>query len=119
MKETTIKIHCSLLKLIPLLLISDNQCLGEEFQTASSESHGNNGTNLNYRMTEIEAQNRQQKREIELLKIAADKDRQIIYGLSSRVALLEVSAPLASPSDDNILQRSKRPYRLLPPNSFR
>ena len=118
MKETTLKILCSLLKLIPLLLISNDQCLGEEFQTASSEL-GGNGTHLSYRMTEIEAQNRQQKKEIELLKIAADKDRQIIYELSSRVALLEVSATLAIPSDVNIPQRPKRPYRLLPPKRFR
>ena len=60
MKETTINILCSLLKLISLLLISDNQT-GEEFQTASSELDGN-GTHLSYRMTEIEAQNRQQKK---------------------------------------------------------
>ena len=101
------------LSLICILLKANYQCVSaEEMQIGSTAlsvskvQHGNHESDLNYRMKEIEAQNRHHKEEIVSLKIAADRDRKFIDELSGRVARLEV------------LDRRKRIFRLLPPNAI-
>jgi len=114
MGETKKKAICFFLRfsLLFILLNSNHQCEAEEKQLSSpaisTESQHSNGegSNLNDRMTKIEAENRQQKEEINSLKISAVKDRKTISELIGRVGLLEV-----------IERRNKRPYRLLPPIS--
>lgn len=113
MGESNNMIFCLLLRLslLCILLKVNNQFVNaEEMQVGSTalsvseEQHGSHESNLNYRMKEIEAQNRQQKEEIVSLKIAAVRDRKFINELSGRVASLEV------------LGRRKRLYRLVPSN---
>ena len=113
MGKTKKKIICIFLRfsLLFILLNSNHHCEAEEKQLSSpaisTESQHSNGegSNLNDRMTKIEAENRQQKEEMNSLKISAVKDRKTISELSGRVARLEV------------IGRRKRPYRLLPPIS--
>jgi len=83
----------------------------------STEWYGD-GPNLRDRMTEIENQNQLQKEEISSLKIVAVKDRKAISELSIRVARLE-AAPKNNYGGDKVLEREKRPYRLLPTDSLR
>ena len=113
MRETNNRIFCFLLRLslLCILLKANYQCVSaEEMQIGSTAlsvsevQHGNHESDLNYRMKEIEAQNRHHKEEIVSLRIAADRDRKFIDELSGRVARLEV------------LGRRKRLYRLVPSN---
>jgi len=73
------------------------------------------GNNLNHRMSQIEAKSQRQENEIYFLKTTVGEDKRIIRQLRGRVSGLE-SLMLTGNSESNekLLMRSKRPYRLLP-----
>jgi len=75
----------------------------------------NDGKNLNDRMSQIEAKSQRQENEISFLKTTVVEDKRIIRQLRGRVSRLE-SFMLTSSSETNekLLLRPKRPYRLLP-----
>jgi len=75
----------------------------------------NDGNNLNDRMSQIEARSQRQEHETSFLKATVVEDRRIIRQLRSRVSSLE-SLMLTKNLETNekLLLRPKRPYRLLP-----
>ena len=90
--------------------------------TQLSQTRGNvgqfdqtDGNNLKDRMSKIEAKSQRQEKEISLLKTAVVEDKRTIRQLRSRVSSLE-SLMMTSNSETNekLLLRPKRPYRLLP-----
>ena len=78
----------------------------------------NDGNNLNYRMSQIEAKSQRQEQEISLLKTTVVEDKRIIRQLRGRISSLE-SLMLTSNSkiNEKLLLRPKRPFRLLPLHS--
>lgn len=73
--------------------------------------------NLNDRMSEAEALIKQQGGEISVLKTTVDESREVIYQLSDRLANLGESVVFNKnneKSNDEILFRQKRPFRLVP-----
>ena len=80
--------------------------------------HQSDGTNLNDRMSQIEAKSRSQENDISFLKAIIVEDKRTIRQLKGRVSSLEAFM-LAKNSETNgrPLLRQKRPYRLLPVHS--
>jgi len=75
----------------------------------------NDETNLNDRMSQIEAKNQQQEKEILFLKAVVVEDKRDIRHLTLCVSRLEsLLATKNSASSEKLLTRPKRPYRLLP-----
>jgi len=75
----------------------------------------NDGDNLNDRMSQIEAKSQRQENEISFLKVTAVEDRRIIRQLRGRVSSLEsLMLTRNSETNEKLLLRPKRPYRLLP-----
>jgi len=66
------------------------------------------------RMSKIEAQNRQHEKEISLLKTERVEDKNEIHKLRNRVARLEALSTFDGKTNEDILGRQKRPYRLIP-----
>ena len=81
------------------------------------ESKKCDDADLNGRMAKMEAKSQQQQAKIEILQTQLEEEKKFSKQLSGRISQLEASS--ASPSypteNDKILERSKRPYRLLPP----
>ena len=78
-------------------------------------------SNLNDRMSLIEAENQQQRKEISFLKAVVVEDKRDIRHLTRRVSRLESLLVMAksSASSEKLLMRPKRPYRLLPVGQIR
>lgn len=76
-----------------------------------------NSLNFNDRISKIEADNQSQKIEITLLNSLSQEDRKVIKQLNVRVAQLE-KLVVNNETDEKILGREKRPFRLLPLNAF-
>jgi len=84
-------------------------------QTSVAQFKQNDGNNFNDRMSLIEAKSQLQEREIYLLKTTAVEDKRIIRQLRGRVTSLEsLMLTRNSETNEELLLRSKRPYRLLP-----
>ncbi len=75
---------------------------------------GTNGLNLNDRVSKLETHNHHQDKEIGNLKNLVETERKISHQLRDRVAQLEESN-----DNPNIIERPKRPVRLLPPHILR
>jgi len=77
-----------------------------------------NGDRLNFneRMSNLEAENRQQRQEMSVMKATIDENRKEMENMNGRVSLLEQSERTENQKSDNIdfLSRPKRPYRLIP-----
>ncbi len=74
-------------------------------------------TSFNNRMTNVKAINEKQDREIKDLTNQLEEEREFSKKLSGRLSQLEASViPSSMHSDKLLLERSKRPFRLLPPN---
>ena len=69
--------------------------------------------NLNVRMSKLEAENRQQKQEMAVMKATINENRKEMENMNGRVSTLEKSENHQSDNID-VLSRSKRPYRLIP-----
>jgi len=71
------------------------------------------GSNLDDRVSEIEGQNRQNVKEMSLLKTIVSEDRKMISQLNGRLSQLEafvnVINTAATNSNENIYGRAKRP----------
>lgn len=67
---------------------------------------------LKSRMERIEAKSQRQEKEIEVLKTQLEEEKKFSERLSGRISQLEA---LTNPiENDQLLERPKRPYRLLP-----
>lgn len=71
---------------------------------------------LKGRMKRIEAKNQHQETEIEVLKTLLEEERRFSKQLSGRISYLEASTIPNFMEKGHFLKRSKRSYRLLPPN---
>lgn len=71
--------------------------------------------NLGNRMSAIEAKNRYQEDEIALLKTLRAEDKIVINQLKNRVEQLEKTVANVD-SNEKVLARPKRPFRLAPAN---
>lgn len=69
-------------------------------------------SNLNSRMSAVEARGKQQENDVSTLKATVNEDKKEIHFLANRVAALESSAADHTIHDDR--QLMKRPARLLP-----
>ena len=69
--------------------------------------------NLGNRMSEIEIKSKKHEDEIGALKTLRAEDQKVINQLRNRVDQLELTANSAS-TNDQILERQKRPFRLAP-----
>ena len=109
MEQDSFKMFCFLLKVVLLLQLtySINHQLGAE----ASQSE------VLERLSKVEAHNRQQEKEMSLLKNQAFGDRKEIHKLRGRVAHLEAST-FTNITSDAIIGRQKRPVRLLPSRLF-
>jgi len=70
-------------------------------------------------MSEIEAKSRHQENEIGILKTLRVENQKVINQLRDRVDQLELTVKSASATNENILERQKRPFRLAPVNFHR
>ncbi len=86
-------------------------------ENESVEINRGEGEYLKGRMERMESKSQNQEKEIEVLKTLLEEEKKFSKQLSGRISQLEASS--ASPSypteNDQILERPKRPYRLLPP----
>jgi len=123
MKKNNRKTFWFLFKLILLLQLYSHLKFTTEASQISptirenvAQFEGNDGTNLNDRMSKMETQSRKQENEISFLKRAVFEDKKTIRHLRGRVSSLESLLMLASNSEtsEKLLLRPKRPYRLLP-----
>ena len=127
MKKNNRKTFWCIFKLILLLqLYSHLKFTTEASQVIPTRENvpqfeGNDGTNLNDRMSKMETQSRKQENEISFLKRAVFEDKKTIRHLRGRVSSLESLLMLASNSEtsEKLLLRPKRPYRLLPLHTAR
>ncbi len=74
------------------------------------------GENFNDRMSQIEAKSQRQENDISFLKVIIIEDKRTIRQLRGRVSNLESLLLQAtnSKTNDQLLLRQKRPFRLLP-----
>lgn len=113
-----------LLRLIVLLklLFNYKQCTSEAteigFRFPDKYNSPKDEWNLKDRMKQMEDRSQRQEKEIDHLKTNAYYDRKEINQLKSRVAQLEASQTVNSFYSSKVLERSKRPYRLLPTNTY-
>jgi len=81
------------------------------------------GKNLNDRMSQIEAKSQRQENDISFLKGIIVEDKRTIRQLRGRVSSLEsiMLQTSNSKTNDQLLLRQKRPFRLLPvhPDGYR
>lgn len=78
--------------------------------------HYIDGRNIIERMSKIESENGEQKKEIVVLKTTMDGQTKEIEKLKDRVAQLEQFVPINNNKTKaiQVLARPKRPYRLIP-----
>jgi len=57
-----------------------------------------------------------QEKEVEALKTQIEEEKKFSKQLSDRISQLEASTYPSSKEDAQLLERPKRPYRLLPPH---
>jgi len=108
MEHDSVKMLCFLLKLILLFHLTNSI---NQFQLGASATQ----PELYERMSKIEATNRLQATEISVLKTNSIEDRSEIHRLIDRVGQLEASIYMNKTNNDQeILERQKRPARLLP-----
>ena len=105
--------------LITIIGISSNEgSFAAEKAGNQDETYIQNGDrlNLNERMSKLEAENRQQKQEMALIKTTIDENRKEMGYLNGRVSTLEKSETAKNQKSDEteVLSRPKRPYRLIP-----
>jgi len=121
MEETSLKIIWFFLSIWLLF----QQLLGTGFslEVAKDENgvtQSNNGKeiDLSVRMTNMEAKSMKHEREIEVLHTLLEQEKKFSKQLSDdRILQLEASEAIPTPGkSDELLGRSKRPFRLLPPN---
>ena len=102
--------------MVAIISISSNE------GSFSAEAAGNEGTphnqngdylNFNQRMSNLEAENRQQKQEMAVMKTTIDDNRKDMENMNGRVALLEQSERTENQKSNNIDVLS-RPKRKLP-----
>ena len=110
MEQESFKMFSFLLKIILLLQLAYS--INHQFGAEASQPE------VYERLSKVEAHNRQQEKEISLLKTRAIGDRKEIHLLRNRVAHLEAASTLPNLSSDAIIGRSKRPVRLLPVRLF-
>ena len=80
------------------------------------ESNKCDGTDLNSRLTKLEAKSQYQEVKIEVLQTQLEEERKFSKKLSSRISQLEALVDSSFSENDQVFQRPKRPYRLLPPS---
>jgi len=109
-----------LLRLTLLIQFTTGSATSDQVKTTTVQvgSSSYNDLNLSNRMLEIEAKNRHQEGEIALLKTLRVEDKREIIQLRDRVEHLETSMTKTT-GHETILERQKRPFRLLPANSHR
>jgi len=105
--------------LITIIGISSNEgSFAAEKDGNQDESYILNGDrlNMNERMSKLEAENKQQKQEMAVMKTTIDENRKEIGNLNGRVSTLEKSETAKNQKNDEteVLSRPKRPYRLIP-----
>ena len=108
---------CCVLLRLPLLLFLHFAADATQIRESSNDefiTRNAGGLNLNDRVSKLEAHNNHQDQEIGNLKNTIVEERKVSHQLRGRVAKLEES-------NDNlkIIERHKRPYRLLPPHIAR
>ena len=81
-----------------------------------TQSKNGKEINLNARMTNMEAKSLKQEREIEVLHTLLEEEKKFSKQLSGRISQLEASAIPNPVITEELLGRSKRPSRLIPPN---
>ena len=79
------------------------------------ESKTSDGTDLNSRLTKLEAKSQHQEVKIEVLQTQLEEERNFAKQLSSRISKLEVPDDPSFSKNDQLIKRPKRPYRLLTP----
>ena len=87
-----------------------------KIENGVTQSNNGKDIDLNIRMTNIEAKSLKQEREIERLHTLLEEEKKFSKQLSDRISKFEATAVPIPIKSDEILGRSKRPYRLLPPN---
>ena len=100
-----------MMELITINLTTAESIQNKIIKTTAAELDGNS-LNFNDRISKIEAENQNLKREIALLKSLSKEDRKVINQLNGRVKQLE--AFLVDDETGNTPEREKRPFRLLP-----
>jgi len=91
-----------------VLLLQLTNCINHRFGADASQS------DVYERLSKIEAHNRQQEKEVSVLKIKGVEDRSEINGLRNRVARLEESSTFTNLTNKEMAGRQKRPFRLIP-----
>jgi len=66
--------------------------------------------------TKTSRKSQHQEREIEVLKTLLEEEKKFSKQLSGRISQLEASTNPNSMENDQLLERQKRPYRLIPPH---
>jgi len=107
--------------LIIWLLFGQHLVAGFSLEVAKDENgvtESNNGKeiDLNIRMTKMEAKSLKQERAIEVLHTLLKEEKKFSKQLSDRISKFEVTAIPIPIKSEELLGRSKRPYRLLPSN---
>lgn len=107
--------------LIIWLLFGQHLVTGFSLEVAKDENgvtESNNGKeiDLNIRMTKMEAKSLRQERAIEVLHTLLKEEKKFSKQLSDRIYKFEVTAIPIPVKSEELLGRSKRPYRLLPSN---
>ena len=104
------------LKVLLLIAIIGISSKEESFSAEAAGDKNCNRLNLNDRMSKLEAENRQQKQEMAVMKTTIDENRNEMENMNGRVSTLEQSERTENQKSGNIdvLSRPKRPYRLIP-----
>jgi len=107
--------------LIIWLLFGQHLVTGFSLEVAKDENGVTESSNgkeidLNIRMTKMEATSLRQERAIEVLHTLLEEEKKFSKQLSGRISQLEASTIPILIKSEELLGRSKRPYRLLPPN---
>jgi len=114
------KISWFFLRIWLLFQLCPQNGFGEEVHKdndAVIESKTSDGTDLNSRVAKLEAKSQHQEVKIEVLQTQLEEERKFSKQLSSRISQLEALADPSFSENDQVLQRPKRPYRLLPPSA--
>lgn len=113
MEQDSFKMFCFLLRVT--LIFQLFYSINDQFIGAEASK-----PDVYERLSKIEAHNRQQGKDISLLKTHAIGDRKEIHKLKDRVAHLEAASTLLpNISSDAVIGQQKRPARLLPARLFR
>lgn len=107
--------RCFILLKVSLLcylnLVADAVQIGQSSNNVAIIYRGGDGSDLNDRVSKLEAHNRHQDKEIGILQKEVEEERKTNHQLRDRVAKLEESN-----DPPKIIERPKRPVRLLPPH---